>query len=468
MRLNLDFQLDTPEERLAYLDTYIQDKQFTDSNLEMMANYLLWTVPSPDFEIDSAHSPWKSRESKHISWQALQEEELEGNRKSVYQQISEVQEKGKKRKLDRNCVLVKLNFEMPTATINEILSRPNDTLPPFDYSLSYQTITWFDLWGQIDKTEYQVQYWELKNGKRRADLPIRQELLERLAFFAYYNHPYDTYGELIAALEAAAGAWDGYTALKQKRQLVALRTEQYTLLDALQGESLQKHGNIGLYWNDNDNGLIGFKPFMAEELLFENFEDSFFNRPFQDLCIKELQNADAGVGIREIDLRDPKTVREVLFMRNDFIDSLSDLPYQEYEIVNKLIKYIDYYIHKCNFSDDLKYILYAKISGVSNRSISEHLKENYGLDYKENYISTIFTKRIVNAIIKEVEKHYKNVEYILMGKNVFKRCSCCGKLLPRNTEYFNKRVTSNDGFFNYCKDCKVLKKAIKEQNNEKK
>lgn len=462
MRLNLDFKLDTTQERLDYLTDYIQDKKFTDANLEMMANYLLWSVDDPDFEVDSNNSPWKTRESKHISWQTLQEEELEGNRKSVYQQISEIQEKGKKRKLDRNCVLTKLKYTLPSATIEAILSDPSAPIPQFEEQLDSLTITWFDLWGQIDQTEYKVQYWELKNGKRRADLPIRQELFERLAFFALYSKYSGSFNQFIAALEKTAESWDGYTALKQKRQLVALRTEQYTLLDSLQGESLQKHGNIGLYWNDMDNGLRGFKPFMAKELLFDKFQTSFFNRDYQDICIKELQNADAPLDFKEIDLRDPDTVRAVLFARKDLYDSLPELTYQDYEIVSRLLEYIDFYIKQCNFSPELEYILFSKINGSTNRKISEYLKDKFNLDYKENYISTIFTKRIINSIVKEVEKHYKNVEYILMGKNVFKRCSCCGKLLPRNSEFFNKRATSNDGFFNYCKACKIEKKTQKE------
>lgn len=464
MRLNLDFKLDTLDERLEYLDNYVKENSnFTEANLEMMANYLLWKVDEPDFEVDSAHSPWKSRESKHISWQALQEEELEGNRKSAYLQISEVNEKGKKRKLERECVLNKLQMPSCSDEITYILSNQESPLPSCSLSIDGQAHAWFNLWGQIDKTEYMVQTWELLNGRRRADLPIRQELFERLAFFAFIYHPFNTYAELIADLDKTAESWDGYTALKQKRQLVALRTEQYTLLDALQGESLQKHGNIGLYWNEPDSGFNGFKPFMAKELLFSEFYEGQFTRKYQDICIKQLQNADAPLGPKEIDLRDPKVIRYLLFAREDLLTALEGEHYQEYEVTYSLLKYLDFYIKQCKFTPDLDYILNAKITGVSNRQISDYLKKNFNLDYKENYISTIFTKRIINAIIKEVEKHYRDVERILMGRNVFKKCSCCGRLLPRSSEYFNKRATSNDGFFNYCKDCKIKKKALKEK-----
>ncbi len=463
MRLNLDFKLDTLEERLQYLDDYIKNnKDFTDANLEMMANYILWKVEDPDFEVDSNNSPWKNRESKHISWQAMQEEELEGNRKSIYFQISEVQEKGKKRKLIREEILKKLNFPDCIETINAILNNPTGEIPGHDFVLNEQKIAWFTLWGQIDKTEYAVQTWELLNGRRRADLPIRQELYERLAFFAFLFKPFPTYQELIDDLNKMAEKWDGYTALKKKRQLVTLRTEQYSLLDSLQGEALQKHGNIGLYWDEPNSGLNGFKPFMSKELLFDDFSDAQFSRQYQNLCIKQLQYADAPLGPKEIDFRDPKTVRNLLAARDDLLTSMESEAYQEYEITSLLIKYLDFYIKKCNFTPDLSYILNAKMNGTPNRQISEYLKINFGLNYKENYISTIFTKRIINTIVKEVEKHYRDIERILMGRSVFKICSCCGKLLPRSPEYFNRRATSNDGFFNYCKNCKNKKKAIKE------
>lgn len=462
MRLDLDFKLDTLEERIEYLNKYINNnKDFTEANLEMMANYILWKVEDPDFEVDSNNSPWKNRESKHISWQALQEEELEGNRKSVYFQISEVQEKGKKRKLIREEILKKLNFPDCTEKIHYILENPNDELPVHDFTLTEQKIAWFTLWGQIDKTEYTVQTWELLNGKRRADLPIRQELFERLAFFAYLFHPFDTFQKLIDDLNKTAQSWDGYTALKKKRQLVALRTEQYSLLDALQGEALQKHGNIGLYWTEPNSGLNGFKPFMAKELIFRDFNEKQFSPKYQELCIKQLQYADAPLGPKEIDFRDPKTVRNLLAIKDELSTALESESYQDYEVTSNLLKYLDFYIDQCHFSPDLYYILMAKMSGIPNRQISEHLKKNFNLSYKENYISTIFTKRIINAIVKEVEKHYRDVERILMGRNVFKICSCCGKLLPRSPEYFNRRATSNDGFFNYCKNCKNKKKTIK-------
>ena len=46
-RLHLDFKLETTDERTAFLEQYLQQPQFqqrppTESELETMANYLLW------------------------------------------------------------------------------------------------------------------------------------------------------------------------------------------------------------------------------------------------------------------------------------------------------------------------------------------------------------------------------------------------------------------------------------------
>jgi hypothetical protein len=112
----------------------------------------------------------------------------------------------------------------------------------------------------------------------------------------------------------------------------------------------------------------------------------------------------------------------------------------------------------CELPPELKRILTLKMSKVNNREIAEILLQEYGLEYKENYISTIFTKRIIEEIVKQVELHYRLIEFITVGKSVFKRCSRCGKLYPRNTNYFNKRTSTCDGFFSNCKKCKTRRK----------
>ena len=96
---------------------------------------------------------------------------------------------------------------------------------------------------------------------------------------------------------------------------------------------------------------------------------------------------------------------------------------------------------------------------MSNKDIAKAVEEKFNLSYKENYISTIFTRRIVEPIVEQVEKHYRLIEYITMGRTVFKKCSICGRLLPRNSTYFNKRTATSDGFFSYCKECKARRKS---------
>lgn len=477
MRLDLDFSKDSTEERLEFLEQYIEGKEdkLTDANLEMMANYVLWSIDEPDFEIDSSNSPWKSRESKHISWQALEEQENETG-KPAAALISDIVEKQGKRKLEREKVLDKLgkNREHIDKLAQTLFNKPNCRVPIETMTDVFEAIewhpmtsSWMNLWSEIDETEYKIQRWELNNGKRRPDLPIREELLMRLCYNMIFKAMPLSFSEYLESLNSKAALWDGYKYLKKKRNLVSLRTQQYNLLDSIQGEGIQKHGNVGMYWVENDNGIEAFLPFQNPKLIFEEINDKMFTRQYMDICINALKFSDNHKkSYNIIDLRDGNTIRQLLIMQEKLEDSCYSADIKNREIIVNLLKYLNYYIEKCHFSDDLIDILYMKSHGSPNKKIAEMLKEKYNLTYKENYISTIYSKRIIDAIVKQVEEHYKMIEYIISGKEVFKRCSCCGKLLPRNATYFNKRTSANDGFFNTCKSCKKKERENKRSAND--
>ena len=321
---------------------------------------------------------------------------------------------------------------------------------------------WFSLWQQIDEQEFMIQTWEAKHGKRRADLPIREELFLRLAQSLVWQKVDKSLADYVAELEAISAAWDPYVFLKKKRGLVGLRTEQYSLLDSIQGEPVQHHLNMGTYWTDESyEGINGFLPFMDTTLMIGNIGDIHFGGTFNELCVSALQKVDEAENAMDmrqahyIDLRDPETVRQLILHRFDLVDQLERVGECKGEILKTLLKYLDYYIEQCKFSDDLLFILKLKMNKISNKDIVEKVEGKFGLIYKENYISTIFTKRIVEAIVEQVNLHYKMIEYITMGPSVFKKCSVCGRWLPRNNTYFNKRTSTSDGFFNYCKECKT-------------
>ena len=430
--LHLNFDLNGYQPRKEFLDKYLAENNvqaFSEKDLEMMSNYLLWgaqTEQSLNFDIESKNSPWSKKEIS-VSFDDMIEREHETGA-PVHTQLSDIQIKTQKKKLDRKEVLDKLK----------------------DQDASLKT-SWLILWGNIDKTEFMVQNWELEHGKRRPDLPIREELHERLRGYALWKNI--EFAELEDQLIAEQRKWTGYEFIKQKRSLVQMRTQQYTLLDSTQYDGPPKRVSNSNYWSEKESAISNFYPFDSEKLLLPEINEDCFSREFAKHCIAQLQYADA-MPKKALDLRQPEAIRNILLMKNDLEDAIERREDSEAETLKMLIKYIEYYIKQANFPPELLLIMNSKINKISNKEITVLLKEQFNLDYQENYISTIFTKRIIEEIAKQAELHYKMIEYILMGRTVFKRCSKCGRLLPRNTTYFNKRASTSDGFFSHCKECR--------------
>lgn len=347
--------------------------------------------------------------------------------------------------------------------------------------------TWFDLWKRIDETEFKIQVYELVHGKRRPDLPIREELYHRIAFSIVFDHAATTLQSKVQELEQEAEQWDGKTYLKERRRLVDLRTQQYALLDVIKDDPIQQHINPGHYYGTPDYGIGEIYPFIDERLLISEVTERCFSREFQDICINALKRCDAydqsnakstdqsdytysaakANNNHDIDLRDMDILRPLLLSMPQLKGVFESAEITQRELFFKIKSFLDYYIKKCDFSEELLFIFKNKINGASNKQIADGLREHFNLSYQENYISTIFTKRILASLKEQIDLHYKLIEYCTIGKTIFKRCSVCGKLLPRNNVYFNKRTSTSDGFFSYCKKCKKMKdlgKKVKEND----
>lgn len=519
MQIKLDFNISGYENRSQFLKEYIQqnESRLTKDNLEMMANYLLWAIQDEngeDFQIDNK-GPWKAQ-SQELSWEGLQER-AEETGMPVESVIAEVPVAKKKAKLDRSSVLAKLNVKRTAVKIARVMSKEDrkdcfailaglldnvqeddnsanvtqdsnaenilqDLTAALDYSThltcgrvidwtGWKNIifgeerhpladSWFALWKSIDETEFIVQTYELRHGKRRPDLPIREELFERLAFSVVFEGAAISLQEKVSILELEADTLDAISYLKKKRSLVDLRTQQYTLLDLIKDEPIQLHINPGHYYGGEIEGIQEIYPFQDMRLFVREVSDKCFTRDFQDICIKALRRCDtfddnstAAPGTY-IDLRNMDVIRALLMIMPRLKGESYGATIDKREVYYKLKSIMDYYIAQCDFSPELLFILKNKINGISNKQIADSLKEQFNISYQENYISTIFTKRILASLKEQVDLHYKMIEYFTIGKTIFKRCSVCGKLLPRNSVYFNKRTSTSDGFFSYCKKCK--------------
>lgn len=482
MQLKLDFNLNGSQARLDYINTYLEsinEDRLTDDNLEMLSNYLLWGLQSEttdfDIEIESKNSPWSKGKST-VSLDAMLEQEQDTGM-PVQSQFSKVQLAQKKPKIERANIFTQLRGSKLSSywTIaRQMIADPAGQIQKFlpqevflsTSSWNPNTDAWFNLWNSIDTTEFMIQNWELQHGKRRADLPIREDLHFRLACSLLWRFSEGETAVLSTSLEQfeqeliqGIQEWSGYDYLKKKRTLVQLRTQQYVLLDGLRGEVLSQKVPTAIYWEDGHKGLEGFLPFQDVALCIPEVQEDCFSPAFYKKCVEALRAVDLSSGTsksnRVIDLRDPEVMRQVLMLGpelNEVAARGSDL---EVPVVRALLRYVDYYIQMCEFDPELLIILKGKMTKKSNKEIADQVQAELGITYKENYISTIFTKRIIAALVEQVNTHLRLIEFITMGPTVFKRCSRCQKLLPRNDTYFNRRTSTSDGFFSNCKKCKT-------------
>ena len=442
MKLDLDWTLNTPEERKKFVSSYIEKNSLvlTEANLETLSNYILWSIQDPDFELERKDSTW-SKKKKEVSLEGLLEDETKSN-KPVESLIQGIALKKASPKLKRDTIIKRLWLDKSEPDLLNLLSPHWHVM----------TSTWFSLWAQIDICEYGVQFWEMKNGQRRGDLPIRDELIARLQLISGQRAIDE--GQLKGEIESKTLLWSASHFLKEKRKLVSLRQQQYQLLDSLMGETLRIKKGVQYVEEDKDKIEL-IAPFDAPELMIEDVNQECFQKKFQEVAISQLRELDK---FKEsyscIDLRNPQAIRAILSYMNELEDSALEANVINRQLLVSLYKYVQYYLGKAELTPELICIRDMKMKGCKNKEIVEAIKNNFGITYKENYISTIYTKRIIQAIVDAVEKHVRLIEYITMGRSVFKICARCGKMLPRNSEYFNKRSSALDGYFPHCKDCR--------------
>ncbi|MCQ2411155.1 MAG: hypothetical protein MJ053_06835 [Elusimicrobiaceae bacterium] len=128
------------------------------------------------------------------------------------------------------------------------------------------------------------------------------------------------------------------------------------------------------------------------------------------------------------------------------------------EQMGDILRTLEYYADNAELTDVYRMILKGKMAGKSNAELREVAHETYGKNYGENYISTIFTNKIIPAIAAAARKHMDIVENLPFSEN-YKKCTCCGRILLKNSDNFTKCARSNDGWQTRCKTCEHAARA---------
>lgn len=166
------------------------------------------------------------------------------------------------------------------------------------------------------------------------------------------------------------------------------------------------------------------------------------------------------VSENEIDLTNSNHIYNLLEMygtlkENSFENLDCDMKYVLWELES--------YIERAKLSEARFWILIRKIDKATNEQIRDELQEKFGLNYSDNYISTIYKQMICSQIAKAAEITRDEWIYRFQPEK-FKVCSTCGTKLLRDTRNFIKKQNSRDGLAARCKMCD---KRIRDEKKKK-
>jgi len=103
-------------------------------------------------------------------------------------------------------------------------------------------------------------------------------------------------------------------------------------------------------------------------------------------------------------------------------------------------------------------IVELKVDGVANAVIQQTLQEEFGLSYSNEYISSLWRKKIPGLIASAAEDEYLDWYFLNIEKGKYKKCNRCGNTKLAIGKYFSKNSSSPDGWYSICKECRSRKK----------
>lgn len=395
--MKYDFNL-TQEERIKKFDPEIH------KDLEQYANYILQE---------------KMFKYNDISLEQITEEEVT------------IAQSGKPEK----------NFKIPKIKRSEIIKSANNLND------------WFTLWADIDCLEYMIQFYDTVYNNRSNDTPIREKLYQRLRFSA--DTLQKDYFSLLNELEDRAAEINQNNYYIYRNRLVDLRKQQYTLLpQACFSDTFihEPHNKISA----DTSCIVEIYPFNSLRLyqvydLIDKTPGKVFSKEYYNEIIKGLQRADSN-SKNKMDFRCADSVKKFLaFYKDIFLSTASNIEERQQKDVFSAACRL--YLKEVYNNPILKDIFIMRMRGIDIKSIQRHLVDNFNVFYRENYISTIFNKHISEKIAEAAQEHYEFLEHVLLGREEFKMCPKCGKILPRTSKYFRKRKNNLDGYYNTCKKC---------------
>ena len=423
-RLKLNFDLETVEERVNFIETYIvQFPDLTSTEAETIATYLLWGKTEDGTPI-GADTGLKTRWTKTNDVESL-EAVLENPAMA-------------------NIQLYSLNDAVVLKKGRNVFSREEarKQAPPFLIE------TFEKLWRSIDETELKINFYEMKIGKR--EKPPRSELLKRFS------------EEEIELIRARSQKINQYEYLKLRHKLKELRTEQFIIRDSYKSsfnitQTIYSPKDTTLVFDCDIEVLpLGLKEGKLGELIFNKDFDpgALTEEELQQISKLIWRKKEVKDDSKVFDFRKLDMVYQLYLFKEEFEDRVAQI--KEDHIVenhlDSLLNTLSFYESIANLTDIQKEILRLKEKRKKNVEIANYINEKYNKSYTVNYISTIFKQKIIARINEAVEIHPDTIENCFFPEN-FKKCTDCGRILLLDSRNWVKKSRSKDGFQNRCKMC---------------
>ena len=311
-----------------------------------------------------------------------------------------------------------------------------------------------DLFQQIDYIELVINYYDLQSGKRKN--PPRESLLARFSEEKRQK-----------CMEKAAGLSQRQY-LKMRHRLVELRTEQYTYKDCVSNSIIPRADNMP---QEEEVFRFGEDIEVLPMGLFDNSSYSkkvFLNPPDPSLFTEEELRRVSDWVWKEKDTKnalnfcDPAHLLALYRSYGELKFEAEQDPDQIYNASAAIFRTLNFYEECAKLNELQREILHMKIEQSPNSDISIYINEKYKTTYNDNYISTIYRRKILPTIAEAAEHHKLIMENIFYPEN-FKKCKDCGRLYLRAPEFFIRQHKTPDGFSPRCKNCQRIKRE-KEKN----
>ena len=442
-RLHLDFSLTTDEERVAFLNEYLQRPEFikkppTADELETMGNYVLWGK-NPDTGLNAKQAKICDIATKYKTWDNDTVESLEG----LMEQPT-----------FNEAALQPLAAGPPLKQKREVFSRKEALAKCPDFLVP----TFTELFRHIDELDLTINYYDLAHGKRKN--PPRDTLLIKFT------------PEQQEALRQTAESWNQYTYLRQRHNLVDLRREQYTLRDSFAPTIITNdtHITVEPAPPPSIDVEIEVLPLGTNNgthtaaLLFRDWKDlhpwAYDTNQLEQISdvLWKKESYKPTAQQKYIDFRELEHVYQLFQMFFD-LENAAVIAEMESNLPS-LMTTLKFYTDQAELSEVQREILDLKLRKVKNIDIADQINKKWGKSYTANYISTIFRQRIIPKINEAAAYHVKLVSNVFFEEE-FKTCTGCKQIMLKDSNNFTRKARSKDGYTTRCKKCEKASRAKK-------